>query len=127
MRGILLTLALVLATPACAQTSSGGGQAAAELNRLHSALHLTPAQEPAWRTYTAAISASADGEDRRRAAEKMLPTLTTPRRVALMESMMAADEADLRRQGRAVTALYDVLNPAQRQTFDHETLPPAGG
>ena len=56
----------------------------------------------------------------------MMPNVPAPRRIALMEATMAADLADFRKQGAAVTAFYDQLTPAQQRIFDRETLPPAG-
>ncbi len=125
MRGSALAFALLLTTPcaAAAQQSPDAARPEVELGRLHDALRLSPAQEPAWRAYAAAITASSQTDARRRVAEEMLPTLSTPRRILLMESAMAADEADLRREGAAVIAFYGQLTPGQQQTFDRETLP----
>lgn len=98
----------------------------AQLARLHADLRLTPAQEAAWAAYTGAIAPSAEVEARHRATDRMLPSLTTPRRIALIAATMAADEADFRKQGAAVNAFYDQLTPAQQKTFDDETLPSRG-
>jgi len=130
MRGLALALSLLLVTPGAVaaqqqQQTPNADQTAADLARLHAALHLNSGQEAAWRDYTAAIAPNPQTDARRRAAEEMMPTLPTPRRIALMESTLAADAADLRREGAAVTAFYSQLTPAQQQIFDRETAPPS--
>jgi hypothetical protein len=99
----------------------------AELIRLHDALHLTAAQEAAWTRYTQAIAPNSQAEARHQAADSLMSTLTTPRRIALISATMAADEADFRRYASAVTAFYGTLTPSQQLTFDRETLPQGGG
>ena len=130
-RGFALGLTLLLIAPgaAAAQQSPDAAQSAVELGRLHDALRLSPAQETAWHAYTVAVAANSQTDARRRVAEDMMPTLSTPRRIMLMESALAADEVDLRREGAAVIAFYGQLTPGQQQTFDRETLPqnPRGG
>ena len=105
------------AAPALAQQA-----VSAELIRLHDDLHLSAGQEAAWTTYTRAVAPRSDADARHKATEDLLPSLTTPRRIALIAATMAADEADFRRQGAAVTAFYAVLTPSQQRTFDRETL-----
>jgi len=103
---------------------SAGGVAFAQtpdLSSLHDALHLTAAQEDGWRAYRAAIQPDPYAESRHRAAARMLPTLTTPRRVDLMNAEMSSDMAYARRQGDAVKAFYAALNPDQQRAFDHQT------
>ena len=97
------------------------------MTQLRQDLHLTPAQDAAWSAYAAALQPSADMVDRHRAAEELMPTLTTPRRIALIQANRARDEADLRRQGQAVIAFYSQLTPEQQRTFDTETLPRQSG
>jgi hypothetical protein len=92
------------------------------LLRLHDALNLTADQEDAWRGYTAAIAPSREAAARREATQEMLPKLTTPRRIALIDATMEQDVADFRRQGDAVTAFYARLTPDQQAIFDRETL-----
>jgi hypothetical protein len=132
MRRQLLSLAigLLLSGTALAQQAPNGQGSGPDLNRLHAALRLNPQQEGAWASYAAALTPDSQAQSRRQAAQQMLPTLPTPRRIALMQSEMAADAADLRRIGDAVVAFYGQLTPAQQQVFDRETLPqgsPAGG
>lgn len=112
-------LVLAWAATAAAQDTSR------QLARLHDALHLTPAQDGAWRDYVAAVTPTAEATDRRRSMEEMMPQLPTPRRIALIEASMARDEADFHREGQAVIAFYQQLTPEQQRTFDTETLPAA--
>jgi hypothetical protein len=124
MRWAILCLSLGLASAAAAQPLDSS--VTPQLNRLHDALHLTSAQEPAWRAYERAIAPNPDVEARHRATDQMLPSLPTPRRIALIAATMDADAADFRKQGAAVTAFYSQLTPAQRRTFDAQTLPSRG-
>jgi quinol monooxygenase YgiN len=110
-----MALILALATGATAQ------QRPADNGALHDALRLNPTQEDAWRTYQAAIAPDPQAQQRHRAADMLLPQLTTPRRVALIEATAQADAADLHRQGEAVKAFYAGLTPDQQQTFDRLT------
>jgi hypothetical protein len=127
---MVLSIAVVLsaAGPAAAQQAPNSSQdsAAAELARLHDSLHLSLAQERAWKDYVASTGPNQQADQRRRAAEELMPNLPTPRRVALMESSMAADEADFRQQGAAVVAFYNQLTPSQQKVFDQQTLPRTG-
>jgi protein CpxP len=124
MRWVVLAAALSLIAPAAYAAEQA---VSAELIRLHDDLHLTGAQENAWRDYTLAIAPTQEAEARRRAAEAMMPSLPAPGRIALMAATMAQDLADFRREGAAVTAFYDQLTPEQQRVFDRETLPQAQG
>ncbi len=97
-----------------------------QLNHLHEDLRLSPAQEAAWTAYTRAIAPNPEVDARHRATDSLLPTLPTPRRIALIAATMQADEQDFRRQGSAVTTFYAQLTAEQRRTFDAETLPSRG-
>src|SRR5580765_4208578 len=74
----------------------------ADLIRLHDALHLSAAQETAWTSYTRAIAPGSQAQARHEATDQLLPSLPTPRRIALIAATMAADEADFRRQSASV-------------------------
>ncbi len=116
-----LCLAVILAASGAVAQS-----APVRLTELHDALHLTAEQEAAWRDYQAAIAADPQSGARRRAADALLPQLTTPRRIALIEAAMSGDFADFRRQGEAVKAFYGRLTPDQQAIFDRQTLPKPG-
>jgi hypothetical protein len=115
--GLGLGFWLFVSTAAMAQS------AAPRLGQLHDALRLSVEQEDAWRDYTAAISSNPQADARHRAARAMMPKLTTPRRLALMDATMEQDLADLRREGQAVIAFYNRLTPSQQAVFDRQTLP----
>ncbi len=124
MRWSAAVLILSLSIPGAALAQQQA--VSAELIRLHDALHLTAAQEPAWTRYTQAIAPNAQAEARHQAADSLMPSLATPRRVALISATMAADEVDFRRYATAVTTFYATLTPSQQRTFDIETLPQGG-
>ena len=111
----------------CLALAAGSVQAAetvsAELIRLHDDLKLSEAQETAWTRYATAIAPDPQAIARRRATQALLPTVPTPRRIALIEAAMAQDVLDFKRQGAAVTAFYASLSPQQQQVFDQDTLP----
>ena len=116
-----LVFGLALATGAAAQQAPG------RLSQLHEALHLTAAQGQAWSDYTAAVAPSPQAEARHRATEQMLPKLTTPRRIALIDATMEQDMADRHRQGEAITTFYNHLTPDQQAVFDRQTLQAPSG
>lgn len=123
-------LAGALCGPALAQPYGGsygggsyGGDAQDQLRSLHAALHITGAQEDAWRAFIAASQPDPEQAARERAAQQMLPGLTAPQRVDLSIAAMQADLATMRQRGAALKAFYATLTPAQRATFDRETLP----
>ena len=98
-----------------------------DLSSLHDALHLTAAQEDGWRAYRAAIMPDPAAESRRRSAAMMMNTLTTPRRIDLIDAEMQEDFTAMRRQGQAVKMFYSMLTPDQQRTFDHQTLQSGNG
>lgn len=111
-----MALVLLSATGAAAQQ-----QPPIRLTQLHDALHLSADQEPAWRTYTAALSPNPQTDARHNATRQMLPKLTSPRRIALINATMEQDLADFRQQGEAVVAFYGRLTPDQQAIFDRQT------
>jgi hypothetical protein len=121
LAALSFSLGLMLATGAAAQ------DAPARLSQLHEALHLTADQESAWSDYAAAVTPSPDAQARRRATQRLLPGLTTPRRIALIDAAMDRDNADLHRQGDAVLHFYGRLTPDQQRTFDRQSMVQATG
>ena len=116
--GLALTLG---AGPVQAQTVG-----LSQVEQLHQALHLTPAQEGAWQLYRSASDVPDKAQARRRAASSMFRTLDAPHRMALVESEMRQELADLQHQTQVLTAFYAALSPEQKQVFDARTLPPSG-
>jgi hypothetical protein len=109
-------LGLGMTSAALAQTDQS------RVRRLHNDLHLTADQEAKWRDYTAAIMPDAQATARLNATEKLLPQLTTPRRIALIDAAGAQQEADLHRRGAVVITFYESLSAEQQRTFDRETI-----
>jgi hypothetical protein len=118
MRSAFLVLAvwLSMAAPAAAQSSD-------QLDRLKDELHLETRQAAAWSDYRAAISPSAQDQSRQTSARRMLPSLPTPRRLALMEAVMQDSQAAFRQREAATLAFYNQLTPEQQKTFDRLTAP----
>ncbi|GGZ04071.1 Spy/CpxP family protein refolding chaperone [Pseudoduganella plicata] len=86
--------------------------------KLHDALKLTAAQEPAWNTYIAAINPQTPVGRADRVGFKDLPA---PER---MEKMLELQKERLAKQESRLAALktfYAVLTPEQQKTFDAAT------
>jgi hypothetical protein len=113
---VLVTLSLALAGAAHAQQNPG---------RLHDALQLTDAQEQAWRSYQSAIAQDPQQKARAQQAQMLMPTLPTPRRLALIRAQMQSDMDIFNQNAAAVMAFYTVLTPEQQRIFDRETVAPA--
>lgn len=125
---VLSVLSLSAAGAALAQgPSEEGPSPQQQLSQLHDALRLSQQQEPAWRAYEAALRPDPAMESRRRSAAEMMPKLTTPRRVDLINAEMEQDMAAVRRQGEAVKAFYAQLTPQQQSAFDRLTAQAQGG
>jgi hypothetical protein len=114
---LLVVLALGASAPAA------WAQQGANFDSLHDALHLNASQEPAWQAFKASSRPNADQAARARAAQAMLPQLTSPQRVDLSLAAMQADLDTLKTRGQALKAFYAVLSPGQQQIFDRQTLP----
>ena len=115
-----LALRALLAIAALAFAASVNAQSQ-QLNELRDALHLTAAQQAAWRDFAAASAPDAEREARERSAEEMLPKLPAPRRVDLSIAVAKSDLESLERRGAALKAFYAQLTPAQQAIFDRET------
>lgn len=97
-----------------------------DLNHLHEALNLSAAQQAAWQAYVAAIRPDPATDARRREAARMMPTLTTPRRVDLINAEMDTEMANMHRQGQAAKIFYAQLSPEQQRVFDQLTFQSQG-
>jgi protein CpxP len=88
---------------------------------LHDALKLSPAQEPAWAAYQAAIKPAATGMGLRgeRAAWAGMPA---PERMEKMIALSKQHTAAMESQLVALKTFYAVLTPAQQKVFDENTL-----
>lgn len=88
---------------------------AERMAQLKAQLKLTPAQEPAWTTFAAAMQ---PGERKARLDHGEMDKLTTPERIDRMRAMRAQHAAEADRRGEATKAFYAALTPEQQKTFD---------
>lgn len=87
--------------------------------RLHDALQLTAAQEPAWAAYQAAIKPAAMGMQGERGGWAALPA---PARMEKMIAMAKQHTAAMESHLAALNTFYAVLTPAQKKAFDANTM-----
>ncbi|WP_415842362.1 Spy/CpxP family protein refolding chaperone, partial [Paracidovorax anthurii] len=86
---------------------------------LKKKLQLTPAQQPAWETFTAAMRPQ--GPRPARLDMEGMDRLTTPERIDRMRAVRAQRGAEADRRGEAVKTFYAALNPTQQKVFDDES------
>jgi periplasmic protein CpxP/Spy len=84
---------------------------------LKQKLQITPAQESAWNTWTAAMKPANFQRPERGEIEK----LTTPERIDRMRAMRTSRIAEMDKRGEATKAFYTALSPEQKKVFDSET------
>lgn len=128
---IATTAAGVLGTTAVAW-AHGGGQGMSEgprAERMHKkmerhqaklkeALKLTPAQDHAWKEFTAAMQPPKAPTQRLDRAE--WDRLTTPQRMDKMQALRAEREAHMSQRVQAVKKFYATLTPEQQKAFDDQ-------
>lgn len=86
--------------------------------RLHDALKLTPAQEPAWKSFIASSALAKAGACVERGAMANLPApQRLEKRIALQKERTANMEAHL----AALNSFYAVLTPEQKKVFDEQS------
>lgn len=90
---------------------------AQRLTQLKTQLALTPAQEPAWTSFTQAMQPRGDFA---RLDRDSMQKLTTPERIDRMRAQRAQRDAAMDARGDAVKAFYAQLQPEQQQTFDRQ-------
>ncbi len=89
-------------------------------------LKITPAQEGAWTSFTAAMQPPARMMGQRPGLDQRaeLGKLTTPERIDKMRAMrtqrMTEMNAEMDKRGEATKAFYAALSPEQQKTFDAE-------
>jgi protein CpxP len=87
--------------------------------KLHDALKLTPAQEPAWNAFSAAIKPAPHAARGDRAAWASLPA------PARMEKMIARSKertAQMESHLAALNTFYAVLTPEQKKVLDEQAM-----
>ena len=92
---------------------------------LKEKLKITPAQEAAWTSFTAATQMQPKGPRPDREAFK---TLTTPQRIDKMREMRTQHAAAADKRDEAVKTFYAALSAEQQKTFDaeHARMGPRG-
>ncbi len=87
-------------------------------------LKITPAQEGAWTTFTAAMQPPAHGARPTPEQRAEFEKLPTPQRIDKMRAMrterMTQMNAAMDKRGDATKTLYAALNPEQQKVFDAE-------
>jgi protein CpxP len=86
--------------------------------KLHDALQLTAAQEPAWTTYQAAIKPAGMEMHGARAD---WAGLSAPARMEKMIAMAKQHVSAMESRLAALNSFYAVLTPAQKKVFDENT------
>jgi Spy/CpxP family protein refolding chaperone len=97
--------------------------------QLKEKLKLTPAQEGAWTTFTAAIKMPADMLAKRPDFAE-LAKLPTPERIDKMQALHAQHASEMNaameKRGAATKVFYATLTPEQQKVFDVSTPPHHG-
>ena len=112
--------------PAGAQADPGARQQrwaerrAKHLDQLKAALKLSPAQEGAWSTYTAAMQPPAQRPPRMDRAQ--MAQLTTPQRIDRMQAMQAERQQFMTQRMDAIKAFYAQLTPEQQKVYDQQSM-----
>jgi len=109
--------------PRNAQTAQRGGAAdparqaemQKRMDRLKTLLQITPAQEAAWKAYTARVEPT---PPKAPAANEDWSKLTTPQRLEKMQALHDARHAEMNKRIEATKSFYAQLTPAQQKSFD---------
>lgn len=92
---------------------------AARQDKIHAALQLTAAQEPAWAAYQAAIKPAPKAMAGEHAG---LAALSAPARMEKMIAMAKQHTTAMEAHLAALNTFYAVLTPAQKKIFDAATM-----
>jgi Spy/CpxP family protein refolding chaperone len=92
---------------------------------LKQKLAITPAQESAWTTWTAALQPPAVRPER--PSREEIAKLTTPQRIEQMRAQRAQRQSLMDKRADATNAFYAALTADQKKVFDAETVRFAGG
>ena len=101
-------------------------QHAERLAALKEKLKLTPAQEGAWSSFTAAQQRPARSMGQADAERAEFAKLTTPQRLDRMQARQAERSAMFAKRADATRSFYATLTPEQQKTFDAESMPRFG-
>lgn len=95
-----------------------GERHAKHLERLKADLKLSPAQEGAWNTYTAAMQPPAQVQ---RPDRSEMAKLTTPQRIDRMQALQVERQQRMGQRMDAIKAFYAQLTPEQQKVFDERS------
>ena len=97
---------------------------AQHLQELKAKLQITPAQEGAWNSFSAAMQPPTPPAERGRQAQEMAQ-LSTPERLDRMKALRTQRQAEMNaamdRRAEAAKTFYASLTPEQKKVFDSET------
>ncbi len=96
---------------------NGMGFAQAQLDLLHTQLHITAAQEPAWQAFSAAAIEQARGMDNARDS-MWQGTANAADRLVLHATLMDDRANDMLAVAQAFKTLYTAMSPEQRAIAD---------
>ncbi|HUR88947.1 MAG TPA: Spy/CpxP family protein refolding chaperone [Ramlibacter sp.] len=85
-------------------------------------LQITPNQDGAWNTWTAAMRPSHAAMQQRHHAREEFARMSTPERIDRMRQMRAQRNAEMDRRADATKALYAQLTPPQQKAFDEVSM-----
>ena len=102
------------------QMAKQGEHMAKRQAKIHDALQLTAAQEPAWAAYQSAIKPA--GAMHTQGEHAAWATLSAPARMEKMIGMAKQHTAAMESHLAALSTFYAVLTPAQRKAFDAATM-----
>jgi periplasmic protein CpxP/Spy len=134
LRPLLVAIALVMAAGSALAAGPGameGGRMNPEQMQKHheqraselkAKLKLSPSQEGAWSTFSAAMKPPAN-KDNLREQHAEMAKLTTPERIDRMQAMHAQRDAMMKQRGDATKAFYGQLTVEQKAIFDAQTGP----
>lgn len=88
---------------------------------LHDQLKLNDAQEKAWKSYQAAITANIKAAQDQELVD--FSSMTAPQRLEASQKMMKEREARMANHLEALKQFYATLTPEQQQIFDAQTGP----
>ena len=98
---------------------------------LKTQLKLTPAQEPAWTAFTAAMKPAPEMMAKQRPDPAEMAKLSTPERIDKMKTLRAQHMSDMTaamdKRGEAAKTFYAVLTPEQQKAFDAHAMQTMGG
>ena len=116
-------VALGLAASAAGAQPPPSQQQQQQQASLHSALHIRPDQEQAWRTFIASTTPPAGILSELRASAGRMASMTTPQRLDLLAQNLQLEVTLQRHSADAIRQFYAVLSPDQQRIYDQVTLP----